>query len=134
MMTPPLVNNVCALFSPTIEETVPHPIDIFRGHIHQTMGEEKDQNQAQSSRVHTLVHHVCHGKCELVHFSNGIPISGSPTKSLSWACTTARTCPTGRARCLGTFPLPGSDSTQSFHTKNLDIISPCFLTVTPLPP
>ena len=73
MMAPPLINNVCALFSPTIEETVPHPIYIIRGHIHHTMGEEKDQNRAQSSRVHTLVHHICNEKCELVHFSNGIP-------------------------------------------------------------
>ena len=75
MMAPPLINNVCALFSPTIEETVPLPIDIIRGHIHQTMGEEKDQNRAQSSRVRTLVHHVRNKKCELVHFSNGIPVS-----------------------------------------------------------
>ena len=74
MMAPPLVNNVCALFSPTVKETVPHPIDIVRGHIHQMMGEEKDQNRAQSSRVHTLVHNVCNEKCELVHFSSGIPI------------------------------------------------------------
>ena len=28
MMAPPLINNVCALFSPTVEETVPHPIYI----------------------------------------------------------------------------------------------------------
>ena len=84
LMASPLINNVCALFSPTIKETVPRPIYIIRGHIHHMMGEEKDQNlmgeqkdqnQAQSSRVCTLVHHVCNEKCELVHFSNGIPVS-----------------------------------------------------------
>ena len=76
MMAPPLINNVCALFSPTVKENVPHPIYIVGGHILHTMGEEKDQNGAQSSRVHTLVHHVRNEKCELVHFSNGIPVSG----------------------------------------------------------
>ena len=76
MMAPPLINNVCALFSPTIKETVPHPIYIVRAHIHHTMGEEKDHNRAQSSRVRTLVHHIRNEKCELFHFSNGIPVSG----------------------------------------------------------
>ena len=75
MMAPPPINNVCALFSPTVKETVPHPIYIVQGHIHQTMGEEKDQNLVQSSRVCTLDHHVRNEKCELVHFSNGIPVS-----------------------------------------------------------
>ena len=76
MMAPPLINNVCAVFSPTVKETVPHPIYIVRGHIHHMVGEETDQNRAQSSRVCTLVHHVHNEKCELVHFSNGIPVSG----------------------------------------------------------
>ena len=74
MMVPQHIKNVHALFSPTIEETVPHPIDIIRGHIHQTMREEKDQNQVQSSEMGTLVHHVCNEECKLVHFSDGIPI------------------------------------------------------------
>ena len=73
-IAPPRVDNIRALFSPTIKETVPHPIDIIWGHIHQTIGKEEDQNRAQSSCVHTLIHHFCNVKCELVHFSNWISV------------------------------------------------------------